>query len=72
MNVYIWKHIEKVSDRYHEDGGVVVFAETEEMARALANSDGECKIKPEEMPDHVRSCADGPEMVFIFPNAGCC
>lgn len=72
MNIYIWQRIEKATEDYHSEGGVVVFAETEERARELANSDEECKIKPEEMPDHVRPCADGPELVFIFPDAGCC
>lgn len=78
MNIYIWQRIDQATGNYHSEGGVVVFAETEERARELANAkrsddiEYDCHIKTEEMPDHVRPCADGPEQVFIFPDAGCC
>ena len=29
MKVFVWHQIDKCSDNYHEDGGVVVFAESE-------------------------------------------
>ena len=69
MNVYVW-YVDQCSDNYHSDGGVVVFAATEERARELANAKPGCKIAPEEMPD-VRA-SEGEERVYIMPNAGCC
>lgn len=72
MKVFVWHGVENCSDNYHSDGGVVVFAENEERARELANSESGCSIKDEEMPDEVREVFGGGERVFIMPNAGCC
>lgn len=72
MKVFVWHNVETCSNSYHSDGGVVVFAETEERARALANSKPGCAIKPEELPDDVRFVDTGDEAVYIMPNAGCC
>ena len=71
MKVFIWCDVETMSEYYHSNGGVVVFAETEDRAREIANVDG-CSIKPEEKPDEVRDVAGGEEKVFYMPNAGCC
>jgi len=71
MKVFIWCNVEKMSDNYHSDGGVVVFAETEERAREIANVDG-CSIKSHEMPDEMREVVGGVERIFYMPNAGCC
>lgn len=72
MKVFIWDYVEKCSDSYRSGGGVVVFAETEELARKLANEMPGCAIKPGEMPDRVSECEEGPEQVFIMSDAGCC
>ena len=72
MKVYVWQQVGECTARYHSEGGVVVFAETEERARKLANAHKGCEILPEEMPDEIRECADGDETVYIMPNAGCC
>ena len=71
MKVFIWD-VAQCSDNYHSDGGVVVFAETEERARELANAEPGCEIQPDEMPHYVRDVLDGDEHVEFFPNAGCC
>jgi hypothetical protein len=77
MKVFVWKRIEHATQNYHTEGGVVVFAATEERARELAAQNQlfphGCEIKPEELPDDVRNVApDSPEAVYIFPDAGCC
>lgn len=72
MNVYVWHQIERASDSYHTEGGVVVFADSEERARTLANDREGCHISESEKPDEVRACSNGNERVFIMPNAGCC
>ncbi len=68
MKVYVWVRIEKCTDNYHEDGGVVVIAESEERARELANKKEGCFICEDEKPEIVGF----EEKVFIMPNAGCC
>lgn len=72
MKVFVWERIEECTGSYHSEGGLVVFAESEERARELANAQTGCKLKPSEMPDEIRECADGPERVFVMPDAGCC
>lgn len=71
MKVFVWCDVQVMSTNYHSDGGVVVFAETEERAREIANVDG-CQIKPEETPVDVREVDGGAERVYYMPNAGCC
>lgn len=72
MNVFIWQQVEQCSLNYHAEGGVVVFAATEERARALANAVEGCAIRADELPTEVRGVNAGDERVFIFPDAGCC
>lgn len=72
MKVFVWNSVGECSDNYHTNGGVVVFAETEERARALANAEEGCNIGPDELPDDVREVSGGEAAVYIFPDAGCC
>jgi hypothetical protein len=72
MKVFVWQQIGNATENYHPQGGLVVFAETEERARTLANAVGGCALKPEEMPEEVRDVSGGEERVFIMPDAGCC
>ena len=72
MNVYIWQSVEQCSDNWHPEGGVVVFADTLEEARELANNTTGCYITDLEHPDAIRKCSKGEKKVIIMPNAGCC
>jgi hypothetical protein len=72
MKVFVWERIEKATDSFHSEGGLVVFAATEERARELANAQGGCELKPTEAPDEVRDVVGGEEKVFIMPDSGCC
>lgn len=71
MKVFVWEYVDRVGNSYHEGGGVVVFAETEERAREIANVD-DCDIREDEHPDDVRGVSEGIEKRYIFPDAGCC
>lgn len=72
MKVFVWERIDNATDNYHSEGGLVVFAETEDRARELANAQSGCELKPEEAPDEVRDVEGGEEKVFVMPDAGCC
>ncbi len=74
MKVFVWERVQHASGNYHSEGGVVVFAETEERARELANTQVEwsTKIAANEPPDEVREVVGGEEKVFVMPDAGCC
>lgn len=72
MRVFIWERVSHATFNYHSEGGVVVFAETENRAREIANAVEGCSIEMNEAPDHIRDVDGGEEAVFIFPDAGCC
>lgn len=72
MKIFIWERVGQCSCNYHSEGGVTVFAETEERARELANNEYGCNITLEEIPDLVADVDYTSEKVFIFPDAGCC
>lgn len=72
MKVFVWSYVGQCTNNYHSGGGVVVFAETEQRAREIANAHEGCAIQDNEAPDDVRDVAGGDERVFIMPDAGCC
>lgn len=40
MKVFVWKYLPAVSDNYHSEGGLIVFAEGLERAKELAAAQG--------------------------------
>ena len=72
MKVFVWNYVSKVSDSYHEGGGLVVFASDETRARELANSIPGVALRVEEAPDEVRFVEGDKEAFFVMPDAGCC
>ena len=69
MKVFVWERIKNAI--WHTEGGLVVFAETEERARELANAESGCELGANEAPDDVRDVAGGEERVFIMPDSDC-
>jgi hypothetical protein len=70
MKLFIFLSVKKLTEHYHSNGGLVVIAESEETARALAISRGVKELDITEKPTVIREC-DGPAGCWIFPNAGC-
>jgi hypothetical protein len=64
VKVFVWDDLSECSSNYHSGGGVVVFAESEDRARELANSQPGCQIRSEEKPKDVRDVASGEEAVY--------
>lgn len=82
MNVYIWVSINNVSDSYHDDGGLLVVAESLESARAMladsSRGDKYLRALPPECdalkvePEYIWPLASAVEpVIIVFPNAGC-
>lgn len=76
-----------MTDREHAEAGVVVVAPSLERARELAASASDFpedhrtgrsgyRVRPLGLltaePDVMRHGVDGPEGVWVFPDAGCC
>jgi len=72
MKVFVWERIDNATNKYHPEGGLVIFAETEVRARELANMKEGCELSPAEFPNDVREVVGGEEKVYIMQDAGCC
>lgn len=72
MRVFIWEDAENVTDRYHAEGGIVVFAETIKRARELVEQECGDKCSAINSKPIIRNVEGGKEAIYIFPNAGCC
>ena len=86
MKMYLWDYIRHCTDNYHSEGGVVVFANSQDEARikfkeyatkVFSNSwsKAECYIEDDELPELILTITGAEPLdkdVYIFPNAGCC
>lgn len=79
MKAFLWCEVDRVSTSYHENGSVLIEAETIERAREIAfmqNYSGDIleeKISPiDRDPDAVFESRSTKEKVWVFPDAGCC
>lgn len=73
MKLFMWERVKKLTSNYHPDGGLVVIAENETRARQLfaEQAGAGTELPAEQAPDVVRE-TEGPEGVWVFPDAGCC
>jgi hypothetical protein len=78
VTIWVWKNLDRVTNNYHDSGGVVVSADFwSDAIKLLREATPEFfNLADEELtsPDHVFSPGinTGPDKVIIFPNAGCC
>ena len=75
MKLFVWNRVDHATDNYHDEGGVMVIAETLDRARELlkgktGKDERPCGALTKE-PDLVREC-EGPDYIGVFPDAGCC
>lgn len=78
----IWNDVDHVTERYHQEGGIVVIADNLEAALQMIRDkcpgcDCKIPIRPERhvglaMPDYMAKIVAYEDKIFLFPNAGCC
>lgn len=69
MKLFIWQRIDRATDNYHPEGGVVAIARDLDRAVQLAAGKGATIDKA---PDRTLDVRDNTsEEVFIFQDAGC-
>lgn len=74
MKIFIFEDIDKVSNRYHEEGGLVIVANNKSHAKEMivkekyvcVNEDEWDKVREYELKGTYE-----PELI-TFPDAGCC
>ena len=71
MKIFIWENINKLTDNWHSEGGLVVIAQSLLRAKKLAQEKGVIFGKKNDKLISYQIIAK-EEKVFIFPNAGCC
>lgn len=73
MRAFVWRVVERVTDNYHDGGGVLAVAYDLESARALIDAQAPSCSAGLDAPDIEFVVSDEtPPMVELFPNAGCC
>jgi hypothetical protein len=88
MTIFVWHSVRNLTTNYHDDGGLVVVAESLEAARDAMrkvaaeprswswSKDGTGEPKPDceayARDPDVTGETTLPPCVWIFPNAGCC
>lgn len=73
MKLFMWDCVRRATGSYHDEGGIIVIAETLERAREMVAADKE-RVNCEALttnPDLIREC-EGPEHIAIHQDAGCC
>jgi hypothetical protein len=77
MKLFIWRHVENLTNNYHEAGGCVVIGKDLEDARMFLIRTEEwlhenCQVLTDD-PDEVYTLEDNVlQASYIFPDAGCC
>ncbi len=71
MKIFIWENIEKLTDNWHSNGGLVVIAENITRAKELAREKG-VKFGKGYTGAITHKIDAIKEKVYIFENAGCC
>lgn len=74
MKVFVFEYIDKVSEEYHEGGGLLIVAKTEERAKELINAEEYVNVTAKEWTEVVviDAMPDAEERLIVFPDAGCC
>lgn len=74
MKIFVWEHAECLTDNYHDGGGVLAVAASEDAARA-AIADEVIPAGPPELEGEPKvwpTSDDAEPTAIIFPDAGCC
>lgn len=74
MKIFVWERASKVSDFYHDEGGLLIVAKDEARAEELINAEQDVIVTAEEWKDVIviEAQADEQERLITFPDAGCC
>lgn len=72
MKVFIWERVSGVTERYHDDAGIVIFANTLKRAKELLYIDRDKKVDIDLPNYEFEVNGTEEEKVIIFPDAGCC
>lgn len=75
MDMFIWYNVTNVSERYHNEGGLIVVAANLDEAYKLCREHTTLRKSSvfNEPPDEVYPLAGTPTPnILTFPDAGCC
>ena len=75
MNMYIFENADKVSDNYHEGGGLaIVAADIEHVKQLVEATNGTVRLSDDDIKQVTVYPLKGKHeaKIFAFPDAGCC
>lgn len=76
MKMYVFERVDKVSEMYHPEGGLMVVAKDRDHAKSLIEAEPEVEVTEVEWKDVTEYYLDDfyryEPRVIAFPDAGCC
>ena len=77
MKAFVFENVDKVSENYHEGGGLFIIAESEEQAKELIEKEKYIEVTDKEWETVLTFDLDEREKqynksIIVFPDAGCC
>lgn len=72
MKLFLWHSVERATDSYHDEGGIVVIesgldAAGERIRRTCPSDCEALRVEPDLVAD-----TNARPRCFVFPDAGCC
>lgn len=79
MKTYIWQYLDGLTDDYHDGGGLVIVTDRKPRAALIASIEpkwthlvGKYEALDLSHPDLVLDTPAANEVVYVFPDRGCC
>ena len=70
--IWIFEYLEKVSNNYHEGGGLVVVSSNLEQAKFDVKAQKDIEVSDEDWSNALAGKTDLPKRIIVFPDSGCC
>jgi hypothetical protein len=74
MKIYVFERVGKVSNNYHEEGGLVIIANDIEHAKELINKTDDIDVTDDEWSkvESYELAENVEPKIWAMPDAGCC
>lgn len=76
MKMYVFERIDKVTEAWHPEGGLMVVAKDRDHAKVILEAEHDVEVTEEEWDGALEYYLDDfyqyKPRVIVFPDAGCC
>lgn len=72
MKLYLFENLDKLTERWHPQGGLVIIAKSRKQAEKMADDNNEGIDLEWDKLKYTSKVKESKPKLFIFPDAGCC